>query len=950
MTTPIALKRIDNDTLEAVKRADIVEVISEHVALEKRGKDYMGLCPFHDEKTPSFSVSPTKQLYYCFGCTAGGNAINFIMQTQGKGFTDAVLELARDLGVQVRYEDGTTEGDPPPPRPRRPLAPVPDQPKVRAGSEQDCTFSPNVQFAQLPALATDSPKPQQRKNDTEIIYRYPEWLWVQRLETPDASKPKGYSKITLPWHINDRGKAVKGKGVHPWSPYRMEEVEQYAVGKWLLMLEGEACVESSRSSLGLVASTLQGGSWSADDLKNAMLQYQKAGVAGIVFAPDHDEAGRKKAQKAQKAASLVGLPFITLDPLAIWEEMPEAGDIVDWVQWGIGQGMDRDDFIRRLEESIHAAVNNRLKQQKLNDPIERAKLEIKAWLKETDVTRREITRGEIQARYRLKDAAFERVIRSLDENSRTPIPKDLGFDEILSLPQMGIEYVIPGMLPAGETVLLVADPKAGKSLLAYDAAFAVVTGESHFLGEQTKQGKVLIIQCDESLNTARGRLLKRGFRREDGPNLRIMDSFNISQLDLLEEKLESFRPTLVIIDSLRRINAGREVSENSAEFADNIYQLKELCGRYNSALLLIHHSSKNQEAVGVGRVRGSSAIAGAVWGVWQLDQIPKPDPNNKKRLIIDPKDQTRILSIIARDVEGQRLKIELDPENNHWISHGEEGADALERQERQTIGNQIVTLLQSVSPKGLEASEIKEALKVGSSIYPALNRLVGKRVIGSRPSSKDRRRTVYFYPTGSDGNESDTPPPTPTDSLDRESTQSVVNSSVTDSISNPNPSISNPYQPTQEIEDETASGDDAVMPSAFDINSQVFQGRVDAQVVAEGSASPAPFSSEELAEMLLVCDCAEAVAGLRQVPSFTPELLNEACKRLSPEKHAQIKAWVIELNSRLKVGNRVFVNSCPHTDRLGPYLIEWIDNDGGIAKVEGFADPIALVDLRKATE
>jgi len=97
-----------------------------------------------------------------------------------------------------------------------------------------------------------------------------------------------------------------------------------------------------------------------------------------------------------------------------------------------------------------------------------------------------------------------------------------------------------------------------------------------------------------------------------------------------------------------------------------------------------------------------------------------------------------------------------------------------------------------------------------------------------------------------------------------------------------------------------------------------------------------------------VCESDEAVAGLHQVPSFTPELLDEACKRLSPEKHAQIKAWVIELNSRLKVGNRVFVNSCPHTDRLGPYPIEWVDIDAGIAKVEGFVEPIWLADLRKA--
>ncbi len=66
--TPITSKRLHNDTIEEVKlRVDIVDVVSEHVALKKQGKDYMGLCPFHDEKTPSFSVSPSKQLYYCFG-------------------------------------------------------------------------------------------------------------------------------------------------------------------------------------------------------------------------------------------------------------------------------------------------------------------------------------------------------------------------------------------------------------------------------------------------------------------------------------------------------------------------------------------------------------------------------------------------------------------------------------------------------------------------------------------------------------------------------------------------------------------------------------------------------------------------------------------------------------------------------------------------------------------
>ena len=99
METP----RLHPDTIEEVKqRADIVDVISEHVVLRKRGKDYVGLCPFHDEKSPSFSVSPTKQLYYCFGCNAGGNAMKFLMELGKRSFSEVVLDLARRYQVSVK--------------------------------------------------------------------------------------------------------------------------------------------------------------------------------------------------------------------------------------------------------------------------------------------------------------------------------------------------------------------------------------------------------------------------------------------------------------------------------------------------------------------------------------------------------------------------------------------------------------------------------------------------------------------------------------------------------------------------------------------------------------------------------------------------------------------------------------------------------------------------------
>lgn len=99
----MSVPRLHPDTIDTVKqRADIVDVVSEHVVLRKQGKDFVGLCPFHDDKSPSFSVSPSKQFYYCFSCGAGGNAIKFLMELNKQSFGDVVLELARRYQVPLK--------------------------------------------------------------------------------------------------------------------------------------------------------------------------------------------------------------------------------------------------------------------------------------------------------------------------------------------------------------------------------------------------------------------------------------------------------------------------------------------------------------------------------------------------------------------------------------------------------------------------------------------------------------------------------------------------------------------------------------------------------------------------------------------------------------------------------------------------------------------------------
>ena len=94
---------------QLLARVDIVDVIDKHVKLKKAGQNYSACCPFHNEKSPSFSVSPTKQFYHCFGCGVHGTAISFLMEYNGMGFLDAVKELAEGVGMTLPVEANREE-------------------------------------------------------------------------------------------------------------------------------------------------------------------------------------------------------------------------------------------------------------------------------------------------------------------------------------------------------------------------------------------------------------------------------------------------------------------------------------------------------------------------------------------------------------------------------------------------------------------------------------------------------------------------------------------------------------------------------------------------------------------------------------------------------------------------------------------------------------------------
>ena len=94
---------------ELIARADVVDIVGRYVQLKKGGANFMGLCPFHGEKSPSFSVSPTKQFYHCFGCGKNGNAIGFLMDHAGMTFVEAVHDLAQQYGMQVPEDEASPQ-------------------------------------------------------------------------------------------------------------------------------------------------------------------------------------------------------------------------------------------------------------------------------------------------------------------------------------------------------------------------------------------------------------------------------------------------------------------------------------------------------------------------------------------------------------------------------------------------------------------------------------------------------------------------------------------------------------------------------------------------------------------------------------------------------------------------------------------------------------------------
>ncbi len=173
---------------------------------------------------------------------------------------------------------------------------------------------------------------EQGKDRRTLVYPYGENHRVIRPEEKVDGQWKKVKSGIRPQHRKGE-QMINGKGDQPWEwqAYRIDEALQHCKGKWVLVVEGEKCVEVARQNQ-IVAITWQGGSWTEEDMTMTFTKLKKAGAEGVICFPDNDQAGYRKASTFDRVAMKSQIAYRTINPLEVWSEMPEKGDIADWLE------------------------------------------------------------------------------------------------------------------------------------------------------------------------------------------------------------------------------------------------------------------------------------------------------------------------------------------------------------------------------------------------------------------------------------------------------------------------------------------------------------------------------------------------------------------------------------------------------------------------------------------
>jgi len=316
---------------------------------------------FQDQLEPS----KTKNKFICPVC--GGNDLSIVPETgkyrcfnncECKDIREAIKPWAEVLAERAgaNYTPSLNRNAAKPKRILPKSAPIPDGELVLVRLTQEATDIPQPQniTSKLPKGIPG--------NATQTIYPYSPTQWVIRYEWADYIKEKGKDKSFRQWHRLPDGTPEMKKGDEPWKAYRIEEA--IAASKLvqgtpaLLQHEGEGCVEVGRSH-GLAGFTFQGSAW---DKKSILPEYQlikDSGIGLIIFLHDADDTGLKKLQTCLECAAEVGIALIGINPNDICPDLPYKSSDIKEI---LGQ-MEVPEFIRKLEQEIHAAVQERKRSQ-----------------------------------------------------------------------------------------------------------------------------------------------------------------------------------------------------------------------------------------------------------------------------------------------------------------------------------------------------------------------------------------------------------------------------------------------------------------------------------------------------------------------------------------------------------------------------------------------------------
>ncbi len=488
------------------------------------------------------------------------------------------------------------------------------------------------------------------------------------------------------------------------------------------------------------------------------------------------------------------------------------------------------------------------------------------------------------------------------------------------------EWILHGFLPKGVTIAIHARGGVGKTRLVYDMLYSLLQGTSWNGFPSTGARRAILIQTDESAGDMLDALRRRGFSA-DMSNIRYKTRWTFEHISQLRAEMEEFKPEVIVIDSITSASRHSLFSENDVQYARPILKLKDLAQQYGCTIIIIHHSSKAGEA------RGTSAIFNSVSEVWKLEKDPELKTSDSTR---------RLLTIEkSRSRRPTTYRLDFNPEEGEWKVIGEVGVDG--NNPDLTTKERIVEFLLHNLNVRYEATEITHEIN-GSPARVRLccSQLAADGIISQTQSNKSRAK-LYFIANHTSG----TDRPSPSDRLSDQFLEvkkviqegerlgdqlnSLGTATVSDLSDRPVAKNIN-LEPTEEakITDRAiASLTSDPEPSDIEENQLIastdrptdrLTDRIQGDQLSDQKELDSPEDIEDLAGMLELCNSKELLDELRKTEGFTSSVLNKACKRLSLEKHAQIKAWVVELNQQqlpqphaelphtpnLKVGSRVW--------------------------------------------